>query len=412
MSTETVTIDRLGAQGDGIADMADGLVYVPFTLPGETVTITRQGDRGRLTGIDRPSPTRIDPPCPFFGPRVEACGGCVLQHMDASAYREWKRQRVVDALQPRRIDSNVDKLVACAPGSRRRAVFTARKTSRGLAFGFNRAGTHHIVPIDACLVISPAIARRLGALRSLAATLTNDAKPFQIAVLETETGLDVTVRKHRLSEKQRRAASDAALRLDLARLSLNEEVLIEARKPLLDFSGVSVTPPPDAFVQASRHAQDTMTERVARHLSGAKKVTDLFAGCGAFAFGLATGSHVHAVESNGPALAALDAAARRHPGLKPISVERRDLFRRPLMTQELKGFDGVVFDPPRAGAQAQAAELAKSAVGRVAAVSCNPATLARDLRILVDGGFRVTSVTPIDQFLWSAHVEAVALLER
>jgi 23S rRNA (uracil1939-C5)-methyltransferase len=412
MNMQKVLIDRLGAQGDGIANGDRGSVYVPFTLPGETVTIDRQKDRGRLTAIDRPSAARIEPPCPYFGPEGKSCGGCALQHMRSLDYEGWKRQIVIDALAARGINAEVGTLVSCRPGSRRRAVFSARKTQQGLLFGFNQAGTNMIVPIDKCLLISPAIESQLGMLRSLADLLTTDTKPFRMSVLDTATGLDVMVQQKRLSEKQRQAATRMALQIGLARLSLVDEILIEAHKPVLDLSGVSVSPPPGAFVQASQEAQTVMTELVAQHLAGCKKSADLFSGCGAFALRLAAASSVHAVESDAGAVAALDRAARHHKGLKPVTVERRDLYRRPMQPAELKGFAGAVFDPPRAGAEAQSAELAKSGIGKIAAVSCNPATLARDLRTLLDGGFRIKSITPIDQFLWSAHVEAVALLER
>ena len=178
------------------------------------------------------------------------------------------------------------------------------------------------------------------------------------------------------------------------------------------FGGVPVALPPGAFLQAVAEAEGAMAALVGEHLNGAKRIADLFAGCGAFSLRLAEKAAVHAVEGDAASLAALDRAARHAPGLKPVTVERRDLFRRPSTAKELDRFDGLVFDPPRAGAEAQSREIAKSNVGRVAAVSCNPATLARDLTILLAGGYRLLSVTPIDQFLWSSHVEAVALLEK
>lgn len=412
MSTETVRIKRLGAQGDGTADTEGGPVYVPFALPGEWVTIELDKNRGKLLVVDEPAAMRIKPPCPNFGPDGARCGGCSLQHMRRADYESWKRQLVVDALAARGITADVRPLVSCAPGTRRRAVFSARKTAKGVIFGFHQATTHRIVPIDHCPILSPAIEQRLAALKALAQHLTADNKPFRISVITTMSGLDVTVQQPRLPEKMRQAAIAMAIDIDLARLSLSDDILIEQRKPVLDFSGVSVSPPPGAFVQASQDAQSAMTGLVAGHLSGTKKTVDLFSGCGPFTLCLAARSAVHAVESDGAALAALDRAARHHNGLKPVSTERRNLFRRPLRASELNSFGAVVFDPPRAGAHAQSAELANSSVKKIAAVSCNPATLARDLRLLVDGGFQIRSVTPIDQFLWSPHVETVVLLER
>lgn len=412
MSTQTVRIKRLGAQGDGIADTESGPLYVPFALPGEIAKVDVDKTRGTLLAVDEPAAMRIKPPCPHFGPDGARCGGCSLQHMRRADYEGWKRQLVVDALAARGITADVGPLVSCEPRSRRRAVFSARKTAEGVVFGFHQAATHRIVPIDTCPILVAAIERQLGALNALAQHLCADTKPFRITVLSTISGLDVTVQQNRLPEKMRQAAIATALEIGLARLSLADDILVERQKPVLDFSGVAVSPPPGAFVQASQDAQSIMTGLVGRHLSGSKRAVDLFSGCGTFTLCLAAGALVHAVESDGAAMAALDRAARHHSGLKPVTTERRDLFRRPLRAGELKTYGAAVFDPPRAGADAQAAELAQSPVKKIAAVSCNPATLARDLRLLVDGGFQIRSVTPIDQFLWSSHVEAVALLER
>ena len=319
---------------------------------------------------------------------------------------------VVDALASQNIDCEVGSTIECHPGSRRRAVFAARKTQKGVLFGFHQAQTHRIVSISECPVLEPAIESKIDDLRQLSALLAAGTKPFRLTVLATESGLDVTAHSVRLNEKLRRNAIALALKSDLARLAIEDEVLIEARKPLLTISGARLHPPPGAFVQASATAQSTMTGMVLDHLSGLKRTADLFAGCGAFALSMARHASVLAAESEGPSLDALDQAARHTQGLRPVTAERRDLFRRPLRPEELKPIGGVVFDPPRAGAQAQATELARSGVQKIVAVSCNPVTLARDLRILIDGGFQLKSVTPIDQFLWSPHVEAVALLER
>lgn len=412
MSTRQVTIDRLGAQGDGIGAIDGEPVYVPFSLPGETVSIERNGKKGRLVSVDKPANERIVPGCQHFGPQGQSCGGCSVQHLEPSAYGTWKRRLVTDALASRGLEADVDELVRCQAGSRRRAVFTVRKTQMGVLFGFNRAASNTIIDVQKCPVLSPGIEAKLPDLRAIASVLAKGTRPFRLNVLETLAGLDVAAEQVRLSNKQRRTAIDKALQLDLARLAIDDEILIEPRKPALDFSGVPVVPPPGTFVQASQDAQETMTELAARHLAGFKKCADLFSGCGAFALRLAPHAAVHAVESDAASLAALDAAARHKSGLKPVSIERRDLFRSPLQAFDLKTYGGVVFDPPRAGAEAQSHALAQSKVERIVAVSCNPVTLARDLRILIDGGFRLVGVTPIDQFLWSGHVEAVALLER
>lgn len=417
MSAETVTIQALGAQGDGIAETADGPVYVPFTLAGETVAIARENGRGTLVSVRAAADARVEPPCPHFGPggRGGTCGGCKLQHMARPAYEAWKRDLVVTALAARDLRPEAAPLFPCAPGARRRLVMTARRTEKGMLLGFNEAGSHKIVGIDTCVIADRRIVASLDSLRAIADAVCATPKPFRLTVLASETGFDIAAEDAgRLSGRQRQRAVETALREKaIARLTVDGETLIEARKPIVSFGGVPVAPPPGGFVQASAIAEARMAELVLAHLKGCRRVADLFSGSGAFALNLARQAAVHAVESDALALAALDAAARHASALKPVTVERRDLFRRPLMAAELKNFDAAVFDPPRAGAEAQAREMARTGLKRIAAVSCNPVTLARDLGILTtEGGYRIDAVHPVDQFLWSPHVEAVALLSR
>ncbi|MGR9495775.1 class I SAM-dependent RNA methyltransferase [Rhizobium leguminosarum] len=416
MSTETVTIEKLGAQGDGIASSASGPVYVPFSLPGETVAIARVKSQGTIMSITTPSPDRQEPPCRHFGPDGVngTCGGCTLQHMADAPYRAFKRQLVIDALKSKGLTPEVGEVVPARPGERRRVVFAARKTEKDMLVGFNQAESHHIVAIEECPISSAGIIARLPAIRAIAASLATSAEPFRVAVLETLSGLDISVDEvKKLSDPQRRKAIETALGLrGIARVSLNGEILVEPSKPMVEFGGVQVSPPPGSFTQATKPAEEAMAELVIAHAGKAKRIADLFAGSGTFSLRLARIGRVHAVEAEAKALAALDHAARNTQGLKPVTVEKRDLFRRPLMTQEFKPYDAVVFDPPRAGAEFQCQELARSGVKKIVAVSCNPLTLARDLAILVEGGYRITQVTPIDQFLWTSHVEVVATLEK
>ncbi|MBX4865474.1 class I SAM-dependent RNA methyltransferase [Rhizobium bangladeshense] len=416
MSTETVTIEKLGAQGDGIASHADGPVYVPFSLPGETVAIARVKSQGTIMSIAAPSPDRQEPPCRHFGPDGVngTCGGCTLQHLADGPYRDFKRQLVIDALKSKGLTPDVGEIVPARPGERRRLVFAARRTERDMLIGFNQAESHHIVAIEECPISSAGIVARLPAIKAIAASLATSAEPFRVAVLETLSGLDIAADEiKKLSDPQRRKAIETVLGLrGIARVTLNGEILVEPSKPLIDFGGVSVSPPPGGFAQATKPAEEAMAELVLAHAGKAKRIADLFAGAGTFSLRLARIGRVHAVEAEAKALAALDQAARKTQGLKPVTIEKRDLFRRPLMTQEFKPYDAVVFDPPRAGAEFQCKELARSAVKKIAAVSCNPLTLARDLAILVEGGYRITGVTPIDQFLWASHVEVVATLEK
>jgi 23S rRNA (uracil1939-C5)-methyltransferase len=321
---------------------------------------------------------------------------------------------VVAALESRNIVVDVAPLVTCQPGTRRRVVFAARRTDKGAILGFNRASSHQIIKVETCVVASERINQALPALRRLATAVAVGKEAFRFSVLDAAPALDIAVdAPFKLTEPDRlRIINAVRAEQAVTRLSFNDEILIEKQPPQLDFGRVIVSPPPGGFVQASKQAETVMGDLVVGHLKKSKKVADLFSGSGTFALRLAEHSNVHAVEADGPSLAALDRAARRSQGLKPVTVEKRDLFRRPMMVAELKTYQGLVFDPPRAGAEVQVGDIARSTVTRIAAVSCNPVTLARDLEILIKGGYKITSVTPIDQFLWSSHVEVVALLER
>jgi 23S rRNA (uracil1939-C5)-methyltransferase len=402
-------ISRLGAHGDGVAETASGPVFIAFALPGETVTAARVKDRGELVSVLTPSPLRIEPACRHFG----VCGGCSMQHLEASAYRDWKRDRVVQALKSQRVDAPVAELVACAPNSRRRAAFTARKTDTGAVLGYYKALSHDLFDIEECPVLLPSIVSERGMLRQLAFIIGKTGAAFRMLVTATASGFDVAAFDcGKPSERVRRLATDFVIHAGIARLTIDGEIVVEPVKPALSMGDVSVAPPPGGFIQAVLEAEQAMATLVGTHLRRAKKVADLYSGCGTFALRLAKTSEVHAVEGDAAALAALDRGYRFGTGLKRVTVERRDLERRPVTFKELNAFDGIVFDPPRAGAEDQSKQIARSDVPFVAAVSCNPATLARDLSILIGGGYAVKSVTPIDQFLWSPHVEAVALLEK
>ncbi|TIO31214.1 class I SAM-dependent RNA methyltransferase [Mesorhizobium sp.] len=407
--TARFTIARLGSQGDGVAETETGEVFIPFTLPGETVTAAREKDRATLMSVLETSPLRVDPACRHF----TECGGCAVQHIEAEAYHRWKRDKVAHALNSKGIACDVDALVPCAPQTRRRVVFTARRSEAGMRLGFVRALSTEIISIQECPISLPEIVAKLDRLKALAELVCATTKSFRMTVTVTGSGLDVAVHESgKLGENQRRVASNFVIAEGLARLSVDGEIIIEPKKPVVMFGGIAVAVPPGAFLQATEAAEQAMADIVGQHLTRAKKVADLFAGCGSFALRLAARSEIHAVEGDAAALSALDRAFRFATGLKRVTSERRDLFRRPLTFKELNAFDGVVFDPPRAGAEDQSKQIARSDVPLVAAVSCNPVTLARDLHILVDGGYALKSVTPIDQFLWSPHVEAVALLEK
>ncbi|MYZ46792.1 class I SAM-dependent RNA methyltransferase [Propylenella binzhouense] len=406
---ETVRVAALGHRGDGVAAGPEGALYVPFTLPGEEVRIERAGTRARLLEIMAPSPERVAPACPHFG----LCGGCQLQMMSLDAARSLKRRFVADALAREGIGAEPAETIGVDPASRRRAALTAVKAGDRVLLGFNERNSNRLVDLERCVVLVPGIAGRLPAIRRLLAPLLAPRKPARVTVLATGTGLDIAVEgTARRGPGRLPHLLELAEAAGIARLSLDGEVLLGLAEPRLAVGGLDIVPPPGAFVQASAEAEAAMTRLVVRHLAGAGNVVDLFAGLGTFSLALARTARVTAVESAGPALDALAAAARRATGLKPIRTERRDLFAFPLAEGELARFDGAVFDPPRAGAKAQAALLARSTIGRIAAVSCNPASFARDARLLVDGGYRLETVVPVDQFVHSAEVEVVGLFVR
>ena len=405
-----VEITHLGRQGDGVATIEGNEVFVPFTLPGETVQVSGAGKRLALETVAIPSPERAEPQCRHFG----TCGGCQLQHLSAKAYRDWKSGLLIETLSGAGIDFLPDEMVEFPAASRRKAVFNAARVGGKLALGFAERASDRIVDLRACPVLLPALSDFLGPLREFASSLPIGRKPIRMAVLHSKAGFDVSLSGAlKLAPAMRNALTHRATDLGFARLSLNGEILIEVQKPVLLMDNVTVIPPPGAFVQAVEAAEHTMAELVAQHLSSCRSVADLYCGIGTFALRLARSSTVLAVEENSDAVVALDRAWRGTGGkLKQLRTEVRNLERRPMSFQELKKTDGVVFDPPRAGAEIQARQLAKSRVSRIAAVSCNPVTLARDLDILIDGGYRLVRIIPIDQFRFTPHLEVVALLER
>jgi 23S rRNA (uracil1939-C5)-methyltransferase len=397
-----LTIATLDRRGAGVTD--DGAV-VPFALPGESV-LAMPGARGRLVEILRASPERATPICKYFG----ECGGCATQHMAMPMYAAWKREGVVDALRRAGVEAEVGAMVDAHGEGRRRATFHSRNGEDVVDVGFMRARAHTIVPIDSCPVLAPAMAGALDAARALANGLRSLDKPLDIVVTATMTGLDIDLRgAGPLGPAARRRLIEVAVEQDLARVSNHGDVLIERRAPRILFGSAEITPPPGGFLQATAEGERRLAACVMEAVKDARRVADLFSGSGAFALRLAAAHDVHAVEIDAAALGALE---RGRGGLRAISTQARDLFRHPLERTELAPFDAVVFDPPRAGAQGQASALAASEVATIVAVSCDAASFARDLNILVAGGYRIESVTPIDQFRFSPHVEIVGVLRR
>ena len=405
-----LSIVRLGHDGDGIAETPQGRVFVPFTLPGESIEAEVEGARGRLVATILPSPDRQTPACVHFG----TCGGCALQHLRPAPYIAFKRALVVEAFKSRGLAPDVAEVMPIAPGTRRRVVLSAVRSPDGASLGFHAARGEAVIAVQECPVARPEIVRALPALRGLAEPLLSRRGALRMTVTAAGNGLDVAVSgaKPGADGAARLRAFEAARRGRFLQVTLDGELLVSLGTPMIDVDGIKVDLPPNAFLQAAVEAETELRGVVLAATIGAKRVADLFAGLGTFSLPLARRAQVTAVEVDRAALGALSAARRRTPGLKPITTIARDLFREPLSAKELDGFNAVVLDPPRQGAKAQAEMLAKSKVPLVVAVSCNPATLARDARILVDGGYALGAVTPVDQFLWSPHVELVAVLRR
>jgi 23S rRNA (uracil1939-C5)-methyltransferase len=411
---EQLLIAGLGHRGDGIADTPAGAIYVPYTLPGETVEVEAwpgHPDRRHLVKVDVASAERIAPICPHFG----TCGGCALQHWATANYHAWKRGLVVDALTQAGLDAPVDELIDAHGEGRRRAVFHARRrgTRDVLEVGFAALHAHHVVAIDRCPILASGLAGAIEAAWAIAEALAPQEKPLDIQVTATTEGLDVDVRGSGPLPSARMAdLARVAERHRLARLTRHGEIVALHATPTVAMGRARVALPPGAFLQATAAGEAELARLILEHCGTAKSVADLFAGVGPFTLRIAERARVTAVDSDAEAITALQRAASTTQGLKPIAAITRDLFRRPFAGAELKPFDCVVFDPPRQGAEAQARALANSAVPMIVAASCNPATFARDARILVDGGYRLLRVTPVDQFRYSFHVEIVALFQR
>ncbi|MFP4275279.1 MAG: class I SAM-dependent RNA methyltransferase, partial [Paracoccaceae bacterium] len=386
---EQYRIQRLGHRGDGVAE---GPVYAPLTLPGELVEAVRHGDRLDDIRVAEPSADRVRPPCRHF----RSCGGCQLQHASDGFVADWKRASVVSALAMQGIEAEVLPPIASPPASRRRATFSARRTKKGALAGFHARASNVIVAVPDCLLLHPDLLGALPAVEALAVLGASRKGELNVTVTRTETGLDLAARGGKpLDGPMRLDLAQVCARHGLARLDWEGEVIAQARPPVVRFGRAEVVLPPGAFLQATPEGEATLLDEVRLIVGEASKVVDLFAGCGTFALPLAMRAEVHAVEGDTAMTAALDAGWRHAHGLKRVTTDARDLFRRPLLRDELSGFDAAVIDPPRAGAAAQIAELAKARVPRIAHVSCNPATFARDAAALIAADYRMGPVTVV-----------------
>lgn len=413
--TLDLDVTAVGTQGDGLARGPGGPVFVPLTLPGERVRATLEGDRAVVVKLLQASPDRIEPVSPHYG----ACGGCSLQHWASAPYLAWKQEQVRQALAWERIETDIAETIPCPPGSRRRLALHARPRKGGAVLGFKSRRSWSLVEVEVCPIADPAIMRALPGLRRLAQAFFEHPKSAPtLHVTATLSGLDVDVtgverrKGGGLSADARMRAADAAAAANLARVTMAGEAIYGARQPMVRLGPATVALPPGAFLQAVPQSEAAMARLAVEAVAGAKGIADLFCGVGTFAFRLAEVAPVLAADSGEGVVQALLAAVGSASGLKSITAETRDLFRRPFMAEEMKRCDAIVFDPPRAGAIAQVGEIARSKAATVVGVSCNPVTFARDARVLIDAGFKLERVTTVDQFLWSPHIELVGVFRR
>ena len=417
-----VLINRLGARGDGIADTADGPIYVSFALPGETVSVRVGKSRGdgqaaELRDVLSPSGDRKAAVCDHFGPGENACGGCAAQHLAVEPYANWKRNVVSAALVRHRIKIEVLPVISMPPASRRRVRLAFRSLASGLVLGFHSGRSDRIIDIAECSVALPEIVALIPRLRNF---LAGRVDRGEIAITHTDKGADVVMFSRREPDLDLRMDAPAfCTDAGIARLAWSTgeaasnaeppEPVIVLETPSVEFGGVTVRLPSDSFLQPTVGGEIALRSFVLDAVGDAAVVADLYAGCGAFALPLAeAGKTVTAFEG---LAAQTDAIRGAGAGLK-VAAETRDLARQPLRPEELERYDAVVLDPPRAGAAAQVELLAAGDVPCIVYVSCNPATFARDARVLIDGGYVLGAVQPVDQFLWSSHVELASVFRR
>lgn len=415
-----VIVDELGAQGDGLASWAGKTLYIPGVLAGEKVRVKtgrRRGDgvSAELIEVLEPSADRIKPVCPYFG----RCGGCQLQHLSAQTYIDWKRERVARVLKQRGFDDvTVLDPVLIGLGTRRRVTFTAEKSGKKVRFGFNARASHDIQEIKTCPLLVKGLEAAIDPLKVLLAGVLEDGVRSRVFATWCENGVDILIEGGKSPDLSAREAiarfvnAGEAVRVAWVEEKFDPEPIAMAQTPMVNISGVLVELPMGGFLQASVEGEQAIADQVLAGSQGAERIADLYCGLGSFTLPLSRQAVVRAVDMIEAPVRALERAAGRADLGGRVVAEVRDLDRQPIEAKVLSKFDAVVFDPPRVGAAEQVGQIAASTVGLVVAVSCNPATFARDARILVDGGYRLIDVLPVDQFTFSPHVELVARFER
>ena len=414
---EELLIHDLAPMGDGVHQSERGRIYVERALPGDTVRAKVHAGpggvlRGNVPQVIAASPHRVAAPCIHY----EVCGGCTLQHADAQFYRDWKVGIVRTVLERNGLKPDVWRAPVFVPaGTRRRVTFAASKKKNAVTLGYFRRRSHQVADITSCLVADPTLMSLRAQLVTALAPILQDGKTADIFLQTVDGQCEVVItgpvgKKGSPDLQVYEAAADLAHQAGLSRISwrpkeLREpEVLLEVNPLLARFGVLDVALPPLAFLQPTKAGEDALAGAIMDLLPKTGAFADLFAGCGTFSGPMLARGGVDAYEGAASAVRALD----KSKGSKPLKATQRDLFRDPLQADETSRYDAVVFDPPRAGALEQVKALAGGKVPRLIGVSCNPATFARDARVLTDGGYALESVQVIDQFTWSHHVELVA----
>ncbi len=406
-------IDSIGARGDGVAIVDGEKVFAPLTAPGDVAEVALRGERAAILRLIEPSSNRADPVCAHYGD----CGGCGLQHVSEGFYRDWKRRLVVEALERESFDPQlVASMHPCSADTRRRVSFAVRKTAAGALVGFNERASDRIIPIKECKVLTSSLQAALPLLRLLVDATPARWRAFDLNVTQCENGFDVVFAGgdagDDLSGMEVEKLASPSRENNVARISVGDAPIAMFDAPFVHFGGVPVNIPAGGFLQASSEGEAVLRDFAVKHAASSKRIADLFSGCGTFSLPLAASAAVDAFDSDAPAIAALHAASRAAQLRFPLTAAHRNLFERPLSADELNLYDAVVIDPPRAGARAQSEQLARSEVGRVISVSCNPASFARDAAILRDGGYHLSQVLPVDQFVYSPHVELAGFFTK
>ncbi|MBT5187824.1 MAG: 23S rRNA (uracil(1939)-C(5))-methyltransferase RlmD [Kordiimonadaceae bacterium] len=416
---QKINIESLGGRGDGITVSEGKTLYVPYTVTGDVVEVKVNGSKGRLRHVHQKSEHRIEAVCEHF----TKCGGCMLQHVEADFYKNWKTDLIKTALVNQGIEG-VDVLpIQISPlNSRRRTSFQAIGRGDGkLVLGYAEKGSHNLINIGMCPILVPEISSFINPLKTFLSKLLEKQQKMTIQVTKGDNGLDVIFKgKGDVDLNLRMDLAEFAEKHDLARISWFNtslkkpyyEMLAERRKPYVTFGGNKVFFPEGSFLQATEQGQEALISAMLGGIKGASRVVDLFSGCGTFSIAAAKTATVHAVENNDEMLSALKNSANMMTNIKQVTSELRDLFLRPLLPHELNKYDVAIIDPPRAGARHQMTEIINSDIKTLIMISCNPITFARDVQGLTDAGFTMGSVRPVDQFLFSPHLEIISVFNR